>query len=259
MKNKRLILVISHWRSGTHWVIDSLKNNLPAVSDRFYNLDQVSRSHEKHISIKDLILKISKSRGRYVILKTHMTSYLTPFETEKRELVRELLENSKVIYVYRVGRDVLVSLYHYMRGFRDDLPEFSDFIRMPNDFDTYYQSLNRIEFWKEHVDGWLGRSDLDIAKVSYEQLHTDYVSTIKELSEFLGCTIKPSGVDRIELTNYGLLLRLLRKVVTLPAKSTAIAPRKGIIGDWKKYFSQRDLELFNKIAGATMKKLGYYQ
>jgi len=250
MKNKRLILVISHRRSGTHWVIDSLRNNLPAVSYQFYNLDQISRSHE---------IKIAKTRGRYVLLKTHMSPHLTPFKPEEREFVREWLENSKAIYVYRDGRDVLVSLYHYMRGFRDDLPEFSKFIRMPNDFDPYYRSVNRVEYWKEHVEGWLDRSDLDIATVSYEQLHTDYVSTIRKLSEFLGLTIKPSGVDRIKFTKYGLFRRLLKRIVPLAAKSSAIAPRKGVIGDWKNYFSQSDLDLFNKIAGTTMAKLGYYR
>ena len=114
-----------------------------------------------------------------------MTSYLTPFSQEEKEFVENLLENSKVIYVYRDGRDVLVSLYHYIRGFREDLPEFSDFIRMPNDFDPYYRSVNRVEYWKEHVEGWLGRSNLDIVTVSYEQLHADYVSTIRELSDSL--------------------------------------------------------------------------
>ena len=259
MKNKRLILVISHRRSGTHWVIDSLRNNLPAVSYQFYNLDQIYRCHKKHIPVKDLVLKISKSPDRYVILKTHMTSYLTPFSQEEREFVENLVENSKMIYVYRDGRDVLVSLYHYMREFREDLPEFSDFIRMSNDFDPYYCSVNRVEYWKEHVEGWLGRSNLDIATVSYEQLHTDYVSTIRKLSEFLGLTIKPSGVDRIKFTKYRLFRRLLRRVVPLAAKSSAIAPRKGVIGDWKNYFSQSDLDLFNKIAGTTMAKLGYYR
>ena len=164
-----------------------------------------------------------------------------------------------MIYVYRDGRDVLISLYHYMRGFREDLPEFSDFIRMPNDFDPYYRSVSRVEYWKEHVEGWLGRSNLDIATVSYEQLHADYVSTIRKLSEFLDLTIKPSGVDRIKFTKYGLFRRLLRRVVPLAAKSSAIAPHKGVIGDWKNHFSQRDLELFNKIAGTTMAKLGYYR
>jgi len=42
-------------------------------------------------------------------------------------------------------------------------------------------------------------------------------------------------------------------------KSTAISPRKGVIGDYKNYFSEKDLELFDKIAGVLMKDLGYYQ
>ena len=81
-----------------------------------------------------------------------MASDLTPFHPEEREFVRAFLENNKAIYVYRDGRDVLVSFYHYMKGFRDDLPEFSNFIKMNNDFNPYHTSVNRIEYWKEHVE-----------------------------------------------------------------------------------------------------------
>lgn len=147
-----LILVVSHRRSGTHWVIDSLRNNFPDVEYQFYNLDQISKNHQYYIPVSKFTGKISKT-SKHLILKSHMTAQLTPFEPDEREFVKELLKNNKVIYVFRDGRDVLVSLYYYMQGYRNDLPQFSDFIRMKNDFDRYYDSVNRIEYWKEHVAG----------------------------------------------------------------------------------------------------------
>ena len=33
--------------------------------------------------------------------------------------------------------------------------------------------------------------------------------------------------------------------------------RKGIVGDWKNHFTEKDKKLFNKIAGDLMIKLGY--
>ncbi len=228
-----LILVVSHRRSGTHWVIDSLRNNFPNVEYQFYTLDQISKSHQHYTPISEFTRKISKASGQ-LILKSHMTAQLTPFDPSEREFVKELLRSNKVIYVYRDGRDVLVSLYHYMQGFRNDLPSFSDFIRMKNDFDCYYSSVNRIEYWKEHVVGWISKSDLDIITVSYEQLHSNYEGTVRKLSDFLSLPLKSNGVDRIELKKYGRFRRALRRLFPTSARSSAISPRKGIVGDWKK-------------------------
>ncbi len=252
-----LILVISHRRSGTHWVIDSLRNNFPDVEYQFYNLDEISKNHQRYIPVSKFNRKISKASG-HLILKSHMTAQLTPFRSGEREFVKELLKNNKVIYVYRDGRDVLVSLYHYMRGFRNDLPRFSDFIRMENDFDCYYSSVNRIEYWKEHVVGWISKSDLDVITVSYEQLHSDYEGTIRKLSDFLSLPLKSNSIDRIELKKYGIFRRALRRLLPTIARSSAISPRKGVVGDWKNYFSERDLELFERTAGDLMKELAYY-
>ncbi len=252
-----LILVVSHRRSGTHWVIDSLRNNFPDVEYQFYNLDEISKNRQHYIPINKFARKISKTSG-HLILKSHMTAQLTPFEPGEREFVKELLRSNKVIYVYRDGRDVLVSLYYYMQGFRKDLPKFSDFIRMENDFDHYYDSVNRVEYWREHVAGWISKSDLDIITVSYEQLHSDYEDTIRKLSDFLSLPLKSNGVNRIELKKYGRFRRALRRLFSTSAKSSAISPRKGTVGDYKNHFSEWDLELFERAAGDLMKELGYY-
>lgn len=252
-----VILVVSHRHSGTHWMIDSLRSNFLDVEYQFYNLDEISRNHQHYIPVSEFTKKISKA-SRRLILKSHMTAQLTPFGSSEREFVKELLKSNKVIYVYRDGRDVLVSLYYYMLKFRNDLPQFSDFIRMKNDFDCYYSSMNRIEYWKEHVVGWISKSDLDIIMVSYEQLHSDYEDMIRKLSDFLSLPLKSNGIDRIELKKYGIFRRALKRLLPTSARSSAILPRKGIVGDWKNYFSECDLELFKQTAGDLMKELGYY-
>ena len=35
--------------------------------------------------------------------------------------------------------------------------------------------------------------------------------------------------------------------------------RKGIVGDWRNYFTKRDGELFHEIAGKTLIEMGYEQ
>jgi len=252
-----MILVISHRRSGTHWVIDALRNNFPEIGYRFFNLDQISPNHNNYISIKEFKRKISKL-CQHVILKSHMSAQLTPFRSNERKYIINLLENNKVIYIYRDGRDVLVSLYHYMQGFRDDLPPFSDFIKMKNDLDYFYDSLNRIEYWKEHVKGWMNEFNLDIITISYEKLHSDYENIIKELSTFLGLRLKKGTVEKIEIKKYGIYRKLLRRIAPASVKSTAISPRKGVVGQWNSYFQEKDLDLFNQIAGSLMLELGYY-
>lgn len=251
-----LIVVGSHRRSGTHWVIDAIRHNFPDVEYQFHNLDRISPGHQDHIPLDRFVRMLSRS-SKCSILKSHMKSRLTFFDGEEKHFVEEVLRKNRVIYVYRDGRDVLVSLYHYIRAFRNDLPSFADFIRMRNDFDPSSDSANRVEFWKSHVSGWLARPDLKIATISYEALWSDYKGAVRALGDFLNLPLRPNGIERIDLKKYGLIRRLLRRIYPRSARTSAILPHKGMVGEWKGHFTEEDLSLFDSVAGDLMAELGY--
>lgn len=212
---------------------------------------------------------IAAQRGA-VLIKTHAPPTLEPFGVDTRLLryVRSLAAESDVVYVYRDGRDVLVSLYYYMRNYDRGIRKvpFSHFIRMQNRFDTMPRSkhrFNRVESWKFHVEGWLEQSA--VSSISYEDLYRDYEMAVMALATRLGLEIE-ANVKPIALPHSGYLSSrlhgLARRVAHMmrgqsSATSSAILPRKGITGEWVRHFSDQDISFFDGIAGDLLQELGY--
>lgn len=215
-------------------------------------------NNKEHISINEL-QEIMKNEPGDLILKSHMTSDFTPFSNEKRKFLRKLINgNTKIIYIYRDGRDVMVSLYFYMMSFADNLPNFSDFIRMKNDFDGYYPDLNRVGYWRRHVWGWINYKDSKVLKLSYEKLHLNFLECMDDLESFLDIKRNKKCKKIKFYKKKNIFNRIKHKFLPEKWKSSAILPRKGIIGDWHNYFSESDLQFFKNNTGDLMNKLGYH-
>jgi hypothetical protein len=109
------IIIFSHRRSGTHLIIDTLINNFN-LSKNYLNLDLLNKRRQDNISINSFKERISKRQ----IFKSHSHGNLKSFFDNNLfydQRLRDILNKSKKIYVYRDGRDVLVSLYFYMQTF----------------------------------------------------------------------------------------------------------------------------------------------
>lgn len=227
-----LIVIASHRRSGTHWTIDTLRHNC-GVEEKYINLDRVLPWHNKHVTTDQFSEFASENR----LVKTHTPASLSVFEKGGvKNFARNVIDSSRVIYVVRDGRDVMVSLYHYLKHMDTDPGTFSEFLRQDNEFDV--DRVNRVDYWAYHVNGWLDRADVVL---SYEALHLDYEYTVRSLAECLGLETRGEIAD-----------------ITLgSSKSSAVAPRTGRTGDWEHYFTEEDLEFFNGKAGKIMRELRY--
>lgn len=148
---------------------------------------------------------------------------------------------------------------------------FSDFIKMSvggrGDKEKGIEN-NRIEYWKRHVEGWINRPDVHSLK--YEELHSDYENSVTSIGDYIG--LEPQlKIKRVGLPKYGsnpnLVGKIINKITTklvpmLRGKgygiSSAVAPRKGVVGDWAQHFSNDDLHLYDLVASDLMERLGYY-
>lgn len=255
----KTIVISSHRRSGTHWIIDLIRNNFFQVSKKFENLDRLLPSHGDHLFIADMENFINSSEKK-VILKTHMTAMLSPFERNSPEFlfVKSTLEKSRIIYILRDGRDVLISLYYYLKPYREDIQgPFSNFLISMNDFDWAFANLNRIEYWKIHTEGWKKVNNILI--VTYEEIIENLSDVLYRISHFLGLNLNPR-VTSIPLKK-SLIWRALKKAYPQLVRSSTINPRKGKVGDWKNHFSEKDLELYERIINSEIKiiKGGFHE
>ncbi len=241
------ILVISHERSGTHFLINSIVSNFPGF-ERSGNVINVPTEKMTPIYLQNWF-RINSTKCSNILYKSHHQFYWF-----QKFFYKLLIENFHIFYVIRDGRDVMTSCFHYYNKCSSYSRHFqlicadtmSGFLRMNprangltvDDY-SFRNTSNPVERWVAHIRSWLQvRYDINI--ISYEELNNNFEDTIRRIGLILDLDI-PQNPERPDLS------------------APSICPRKGIVGDWKNIFEEEDLAFFNSIAFDCMKDLEYYK
>ncbi|CAH1777373.1 unnamed protein product [Owenia fusiformis] len=224
------IWLISYPRSGNHWVTNICWLLLhERMSDKFeeepYMIDGHNLTAEKLPSPR--------------IMRSHM-HYSDHFP---QDVFRQ---KNKVIYLYRDGRDVAVSLYkhitqvasyQYSGTWNGFLPNFLDGI-LP------YGS------WFKHVDGWMKKCRVNsefMLAISYEDFKKDPVGTIARISSFLELQKTEAEIREVaEKTSFKCMKKrdeFYQQFAKDQVEGTMY--RLGITGDWASMFTSEQCERFN--------------
>ena len=263
------LIVASHRRSGTHLTIDAILNNFEGFEtgglSAEVNLDLLA---PRSVGARSLAaLRDELARGPRIV-KTHthpdVAGYLSAPD-EAGEFARVLLAESKRIYVHRDGRDVLASLYHYVRRYhpKGEALGFAEFLRGSGDPDAppSAQDLDRAGFWAFHVRSWLAEEGTLV--LSFRDLTERYEDTLERVAALLGTPPREARRD-VRLGGRGALTvwraKLAQRLV--PARfqrvtRTSVAFRRGSSGGWQEVFDDEDLALFEQRAGDLNRELGY--
>lgn len=185
----------------------------------------------------------------------------------------------RVFYIYRDGRDVMVSLYfHAIRLARyQDGPGREHMARTyegllgrnydPDEIALHLPRFIEFEFrkpgrgtrvnWRNHIEEWLGARDKSgnaVVYLSYEELRRDTVASLGRTIETV--TEEPADPWRLETTVEKMSMK--RQTGRDPGRADITQHiRKGIVGDWQNYFTRETAELFDELAGGTLVELGY--
>jgi Sulfotransferase domain len=256
---KRVVVVASHRRSGTHLMLDSLRSNVRDVERRFMTLERIEPSHEKHMPVAEFDRRLRSQRG-VVLVKTHALPDATAWQDrEAADYASELLATAPTIYVHRDGRDVLVSLYRFAQSYSPQVAaqSFAEFLRA-NHTGLDAPGISRPAYWQRHVLAWLDRSPTTTA--SYEGLQGDFEALLRSIAERLDLGLRPA-LRQVPLEPRGrrvpVLHRLQRVLGLRPVGSTAIRPQAGRVGGWRQVFDDADLAWFESEAAGAMGRLGY--
>jgi hypothetical protein len=173
---------------------------------------------------------------RYV--KTHYPYEMIPKNPE---------QNLKYIYISRNPRDVLVSLYHHMcgaleyewTGTWDELFEYFLAGKVP--FGCFFDHV--LPWWKE-------RNNDNVLFIKFEDLKKDLKSGVRQVAEFLGFEISEAELESVA-QNCTFEAMKARPETNLDQYPEHFKPgtsflRKGIVGDWKNYFSEEQLQAFDQ-------------
>ncbi len=201
----------------------------------------------------------------------------TPFVTDQCiEEIKLIYPEAKVIHIIRDGRDVAVSAVHHMWNHavdagghltvrpeevatRDDYradPEaflaagrsIFDEDRLRNGFAKSWRRMTARAV--EDGPALLGEN---YAEVRYEDLLERPEEEVSRLVRFLGADDTGEAVRRcVEGASFEQTAKRSRG----EEDSTSFL-RKGVAGDWKTVFTERDNEIFKEEAGDLLVKLGY--
>ncbi|CAL1268770.1 unnamed protein product [Larinioides sclopetarius] len=216
-------------------------------------------------------------------IKVHLPFERTPYSPE-----------AKYIFVARNPKDCCVSYYHHTQngigylfadGTFDDF--FENFLKGEVGFGDYFETT--LSWWKH-------RNDPNVLFVTYEELKKDTINTTLKIAGFIGSEYKRKLEKDPELlqnvirhSSFGFMNEYLDKhlneMLTLPKEQIRNNPdipsglkavllwipddilkrnkkptsliRKGIIGDWRNYFSptqstRMDQKLKEKFAGTGL-------
>ena len=189
------LIVVSHERSGTHFLINSITNNSGGVYGRPYPLEPYKDvyhdgPYDDPKEYKEYVYAwLNSYRGvsESKIFKTHHKAEFF------KDYLADIKEEYHILYIRRNPLDVLTSLYHYYRNcepgnqphqnFSLDIDDFL-FNKTPKD-DWYSLTPNssNAERLKEHVNEW---SELGVDMVFYEDLKLDYQNTMGKIFNVLG-------------------------------------------------------------------------
>jgi hypothetical protein len=267
-----IIVVHSHPRSGTHFIIDSLRLNLdravfplsvPWNSD--FNYGALMRNDP---AVNEFIER-QLSENSITIFKSH----LLPVEIEtaiKRSklsqkcvvLMRRIWKEAKHIYIYRDIRDVMISYYH----FKDWGMSFQEFIRSPNDLDKFHirkvqeYDCDRVSLWVEHVTRWLEFPHAVV--IQYEDFDMHFDRLFSDLLSKCGIKDFPPYKRPVK-TEGGFWYRYARRVlhrlfgVNIIPETTYYKGNKKL-GSWESYYYlANDKDFLMSRASSTLSMLGY--
>lgn len=240
MSKSKKVLVVSHERSGTYFLMESI-----ALNFGYGNYAQRIDLDGKGINWADpdqFLDYLKKPEWDSIPI-------LNPFKSHHPrcffdKICDYIMEQFHVFYLYRDGRDVLVSMWNHLN--RSGTAGPCTFT--PTDLicaspvgmlSRYHGSPPPITMssrWAEHIRSWLQPRWADVCYVKYETLCNEFKQEMARVASHI-------GVDA-------------PKTVVVPPLG-GVHPYKGQPGLWRSYFKHDDVDRFLSFAGDAMRLAGY--
>ena len=162
------VYVVTYPRSGTTWMQYMLHLLTTEGEIDFTHLGEVSPWYERSLAIGSMSAADFERYDSPRVFKSHLPWGWLP-------------QPGRYVYIWRDGRDVAVSYYHFYRshlGFRGDFDAF---------FERFLRGDVQYGSWFRHVSGWQAHAeDPNVHVLTYEALTRDRARALSEVAAFCG-------------------------------------------------------------------------
>ncbi|XP_071957080.1 sulfotransferase 1A3-like isoform X2 [Antedon mediterranea] len=248
------VWLITYRKSGNTWVQE-------IITVLFCGCDFTKRGEmdpKKRVSFVDL-LKPGMTEFVHVTAAKKPSPRIMTTHLQSRHMPREIItKKPKIVYVARNPKDIAVSLYYFHKSNK----LLKTFELWEEYFQAFYDGdLVGGSWFEMNLYWWNRRNDDNVLFLKYEDMKEDLASAIVKISEFLGWPV-PEGKleDVVKHCSFGqmktnpILYWHTESAILDDSKSPFM--RKGLVGDWKNYFTVSQNEAFDKLYEEKMKGSG---
>lgn len=243
----RTIFIAGLPKSGTTW-LSSMLTKVPGYNlRRIHDPRGITVDHD----ICDSVFAALPDYG-YSIVKLH-----THYSPENYKVITKHVP--KFVVMHRDLRDMCVSRYFHVKAEKEHRHH-----EMYNACDLDDGMAHAIEVVREYYLDWVKDWHEQIKKhpdvilpVAYKDLNTETAETLRRVSDFFELSLDPDLIESLVQTKIKKqtdLKETFDKKLPRLVRSTA---RKGRIGEWRKYFNDRNKQTFKDMAGNILIELGY--
>lgn len=158
-------------------------------------------------------------------------------------------QQAKYIYVYRNPKDCMVSAYHF--AISD--PEFHYDGTWQEFFGLYLEGNFEHGMMFDHLaEWWRASKELDhIMFISYESMKEDLTAVVQKIADFINIPYSPELIRTVVNKSQfkSMKKNSLANMEWMSGDDNSSSDfshlRKGVVGDWKNYFTSEQNEIFD--------------
>ncbi|XP_030846051.1 sulfotransferase 1C2 [Strongylocentrotus purpuratus] len=202
---------------------------------------------DRNPSTSPLVIDKAEKMASPRILKSHCHSPFLPQDISTDD------PKVKVIYVARNPKDTAVSYYHFCH-YIPLLPTYESWDMF---FEEFLANRAPQGSWFENVlPWWRRRNHPNVLFLKYEDMKKDLPGAIRQIAEFMGKSFSDDAIEKIaEASTFKAMKKNPSSnpdTVLQKSNQDSSFMRKGVVGDWKNYFTDEQNKRFDELYDKEM-------